>query len=197
MYKGAAFASTKHEMISHRWMKSRAGVSAACVQMQRAPRSGTIADSLALAAAASACSFFFCFFPLWPFPCPPLALMDGFHQLIKNQGAINRNNNCDQLMCYVEVFFIIIQRTYCLPVEHLRFSGEGDNIRYGTYDYYYLGGSLDDDAVARLQDALCFLADPQEQQPLVLDFSCMRTRIDIAHLFLSGQINPQYISLLA
>jgi hypothetical protein len=56
---------------------------------------------------------------------------------------------------------------------------------YVNTEGLYLGGSLDDDAVARLQDALCFLADPQEQQSLVFDFSCMTTRIDISHLFLS------------
>jgi len=76
------------------------------VHMQSAPRSGTIADCLTLTGAASSCSFFFCFFPFWPFPWPPLAL----------------------------------------------------------------GGSLDVVAVAKLQDALCFFVDPQEQS-LVLDFS--------------------------
>ena len=44
------------------------------VHMQSAPRSGTIADCLTLTGAASSCSFFFCFFPFWPFPWPPLAL---------------------------------------------------------------------------------------------------------------------------
>jgi hypothetical protein len=58
---------------------------------------------------------------------------------------------------------------------------------YVSNEGLYLGGSLDDDdAVARLQDALCFLADPQEQQSLVFDFSCMTTRIYISHLLLSG-----------
>jgi hypothetical protein len=58
---------------------------------------------------------------------------------------------------------------------------------YVNNEGLYLGGSLDDDdAVARLQDALCFLADPQEQQSLVFDFSCMTTRIYISHLLLSG-----------
>ena len=61
---------------------------------------------------------------------------------------------------------------------------------YVNNEGLYLGGFLDDDDddddVARLQDALCFLADPQEQQSLVFDFSCMTTRIYISHLLLSG-----------
>ena len=59
---------------------------------------------------------------------------------------------------------------------------------YVNNEGLYLGGFLDDDDdddVARLQDALCFLADPQEQQSLVFD-SCMTTRIYISHLLLSG-----------
>ena len=43
----------------------------------------------------------------------------------------------------------------------------------GNIKRLYLGGSLDVVAVAKLQDALCFFVDPQEQS-LVLDFSWIK-----------------------
>ena len=52
----------------------------------------------------------------------------------------------------------------------------------GNIKRLYLGGSLDVVAVAKLQDALCFFVDPQEQS-LVLDFSWIKTPIYSLHLF--------------
>lgn len=39
----------------------------------------------------------------------------------------------------------------------------------------YFGGSLEGTAVAKLHEALCFFADPQEHS-LVLEFSCIKAQ---------------------